>query len=474
VSEADVPEVGRSASWSFGSGGIASGVILNANYFILIYYNQVLDLSGSLAGLALATGLAFDAVSDPLTGFLSDNWNSRWGRRHPFLYASVLPVSLFYFLLWHPPAAVQGDLALFFYLLVCNTGVKLGLTLFVIPAFAMVPELAPSYEDRTRLLTYMGSVASIVGNGMSVLMYALWLVETPDVADGVLNAAGYREAGLYGTLAIALSILIFAIGLHRFIPRMRRYTNTTALAPRDFLQQVRDVLRNPSLRTLIAAGLLYASASGTYAALWAYIYSFFWEFSSAEISLLVVPMVLGGAALIPVLPRLSKGREKRSLAIAVFLAAGLVSVLPIVLRLAGLFPANGTAILFWIMMVAGFFETILFLMLDTTWSSMVADVVEHTALATGRRNEGIILSTLSFTAKCATALGTTIAGVVLDLISFPKDAAVGDVDPQTIFELGLAYGPLILSMYLLGTFFISRYRITRADQEAAIERLRGS
>ncbi len=59
-------QVGRSTRWYFGSGGLARGVITNANYFVLIYYNQVLDLSGSLAGLALAIGLAFDAVSVPL------------------------------------------------------------------------------------------------------------------------------------------------------------------------------------------------------------------------------------------------------------------------------------------------------------------------------------------------------------------------------------------------------------------------
>lgn len=465
-------QVGRSTRWYFGSGGLARGVITNANYFVLIYYNQVLDLSGSLAGLALAIGLAFDAVSDPLMGFVSDNWKSRLGRRHPFLYASVLPVSLFYFLLWHPPAAVHGELPLFFYLLVCNIGLKLGLTLFVIPAYAMLPELTDSYENRTRLLTYIGSIASVVGNGMSVLMYAIWLVETPEVADGVLNAAGYREAGLFGTLAIALSILLFSVGLHRFIPQLRVYENTTALAPREFYRQLREVLRNASLRTMIAAGVLYSAGTGTYAALWAYIYSFFWEFSSEEIALLVIPMVVGGAVLLPVMPRLSRGREKRTFAVAMFAGAAVMSALPIALRLAGLFPANGTALLFWSMMLVGFLETILYLMLDTAWNSMVADLVEHTQIETGRRNEGIILSALSFNAKCATALGTAIAGVVLDLIAFPKDAAVGEVAPETIFELGLAYGPLVLAIYLTGAFFVSRYRISRAEQEAAAASLR--
>ena len=68
--------------WSFASGGIGLGVFENAHYFVLIFYNQILGLSGSLTGLALAVGLILDAVAAPLVGFLSDNWTSRLGRRH--------------------------------------------------------------------------------------------------------------------------------------------------------------------------------------------------------------------------------------------------------------------------------------------------------------------------------------------------------------------------------------------------------
>ena len=109
MSETNALTVTRSTRWSFGSGGLVYGVIENAHYFVLVYYSQVLGLSPQLAGLALGIGLVFDAVSDPLVGYLSDNTKSRLGRRHPYLYASVLPLALSYFLLWHPPASLQGD-----------------------------------------------------------------------------------------------------------------------------------------------------------------------------------------------------------------------------------------------------------------------------------------------------------------------------------------------------------------------------
>ena len=54
----------------------------------------MLELPGTLAGLALMIALLFDAVTDPLAGSLSDNWKSRLGRRHPFMYASAVPLAL--------------------------------------------------------------------------------------------------------------------------------------------------------------------------------------------------------------------------------------------------------------------------------------------------------------------------------------------------------------------------------------------
>ena len=56
--------------------------------------------------------LVIDAFSDPIVGYWSDNFRSRWGRRHPFIYASAVPLAIGYALLWMPPAGL-GDSGLF-------------------------------------------------------------------------------------------------------------------------------------------------------------------------------------------------------------------------------------------------------------------------------------------------------------------------------------------------------------------------
>ncbi len=78
----------------YGLGQLAEGVKNTAfSFFLVFYFNQVLGLSGTLSGTAIFIALVFDAVSDPVAGSLSDRLRSRWGRRHPFMYASAAPWS---------------------------------------------------------------------------------------------------------------------------------------------------------------------------------------------------------------------------------------------------------------------------------------------------------------------------------------------------------------------------------------------
>ena len=105
-----------SSKFAFGIGQYAEGLQgTGFGLFILFYYNQVLGLSGTLAGAALFIALLFDAVTDPLAGSLSDNLRSRFGRRHPFMYASAIPLALSFLGLFSPPKGMN-EVELFLWL----------------------------------------------------------------------------------------------------------------------------------------------------------------------------------------------------------------------------------------------------------------------------------------------------------------------------------------------------------------------
>ena len=79
---------------SYSSGVVAFSVKdLAFTQFALFYYVSVVGLSGKLAGTVLLIAMIWDAVSDPIIGSLSDNFHSKWGRRHPFMYGAALPTA---------------------------------------------------------------------------------------------------------------------------------------------------------------------------------------------------------------------------------------------------------------------------------------------------------------------------------------------------------------------------------------------
>src|SRR5579863_3366064 len=106
-----VPTLSRRTKLFYGLGTVAFGVKDNGfSYLLLPFYNQVVGLPPYLVGLAILVAMIFDALMDPIIGQVSDHWRSRWGRRHPFMYAAALPVAVSYLLLWNPPHWSQGAL----------------------------------------------------------------------------------------------------------------------------------------------------------------------------------------------------------------------------------------------------------------------------------------------------------------------------------------------------------------------------
>ena len=121
------------------------------NYLLLFFYSQVIGLRPDLVSLGILIALMFDAVSDPMVGYISDNFRSRWGRRHPFMTAAGLPVSIAYYFLWSPPQL--GETGLFLYFVCMAILIRTLITLYEIPAAALVAELTDDYDQRTEMMS---------------------------------------------------------------------------------------------------------------------------------------------------------------------------------------------------------------------------------------------------------------------------------------------------------------------------------
>ena len=205
----------------YSAGGGAPGLVVAlTSSFILLYYSNVLGVSAGLVGAALAAALVFDAFWDPFVGNFSDNFRSRWGRRHPFMYAAIAPVTLLSFAVWNPPRFL-GPVGLALYLFATIVPLRMFLALFDVTSTALTAELSNDYDERTRLVAYRTTFSWVLITGISAALYGYWLRDSPAFPNGLLNPAGYREMGVATALLICATMLICAVGLHPLIPRLQ-------------------------------------------------------------------------------------------------------------------------------------------------------------------------------------------------------------------------------------------------------------
>lgn len=456
----------------YGSGSVAFGVKDNGfNAFLLLYYNQVLGLPAGLVGAALALALVVDAGLDPVIGYISDNTRSRWGRRHPYMYAAAIPASLSYLLLWLPPAGL-GQAGLLAYLIVITILVRSFISLYEIPSAALGPELSSDYDERTSYMAYRYLFGWIGGVTMYILAFSIFLRPNAAHPVGQLNPDGYRNYALASAAVMFVSILASSLGTRSAIPHLQAPPTRRRIPLRQVLAEVASALGNPSAVALIAASVVSGVAAGVTFALQSYFNTYFWQLPSQQIATLGAASYLSAFGALLVAPFLSRRLGKKAALIGVSIASVVIGPSAIVLRLLGLFPANGSPVLVPLLFVIGAVAVSLSIVPPMIGGSMMADVVEDNQVKTGRRSEGVLFAASAFLLKCVSGTGLLAGALVLGLVHFPQHAAPGHVAPQVLSRLGLVYVASVVALSALSIALVSRYRITRQSHAANLEALR--
>lgn len=448
----------------YGAGGIANGILSNGlSFFLLIYYNLVIGLPAETVGFALFVALMFDAVSDPVVGYLSDNTRSRAGKRHPFMYVAIIPVAFLFWFIWNPPEFLTSQTQQFWFLLITTILLRTAMTLFDVPHNAMVPELTKKYSGRTMLAGLKVSVTWIAGQIMVIAMYVIWLVPTDTMPYGILNQAGYQEAGLVGALIIALAIAITAIGTRRWQDRMHDISHDATYSASGFFSQFIAAFKLPALRAIFISSAIFAVGAGIGAALWTYLTSFFWELNNDQISLILVANLIGALIAGATLKGIARFGDKKSSAIFLSILSAVVGVAPYMLREIGFFPANGTELLIWLLFIHGILQIVLIVWTSSLLTSMTADVVELGIKTNGYQNEGIITSVITFVLKAGTAGGLAVSGLFLAFVGFPEVPDQSNLTAEVTRSLGWNYACLSLVIYMASVVALMFYRLDKAQ-----------
>ncbi|MDD9971205.1 MAG: MFS transporter [Myxococcales bacterium] len=455
--------IGTKLGYGVGASAEAS-LNIAFNVFNLIFYNNVLGLSGKLCGLAVFIALVFDAVSDPLVGAVSDRWRSRLGRRHPFLYLSAVPYGLCFFLIYAPPGFLHGSqVALFLWLTILTVLLRTFQTFYHVPHLALGAELTTDYRERSVLMAYNSIFGMVGGVSATVLGFAY-------LGRGKDHVA---EPGAYATLGIGFGIFAAVVILISAVSTVRRGAALSAVPDLpnfdvgEFVRDAKACLRNKNYQMQLLGLLMIGPFIGTRETLSTYLLRFFWEVPTAKIGRISLAVIPAFFIMFALAPRLHVRFSKRAvmlggIALTVVAASG-----PITLRLLGVLPDNSDPLIYRILLLERFLFYLGFSSFVMSVMSALGDVADEHELDVGRRQEGMFYSARSFFGKVTQGGGHLLAGFAIDLIGFQPKAKVGEIPESVLIGLGIVDGPLAGAFGLAAMVLYGRYRIDR-DRHARI------
>ena len=454
---------------AFGIGSTAEALCLYSyGALVTIYYNQILGLDIWMAGLAPTIAIFVDALSDPFMGSFSDRWRSkRWGRRHPFMFIAPIPIALSFWCVYNPPSG-WGQNGLFVWLTFWAIALRTFMTIYHVPHLALGGELSSDYTERSRVMSYNNFFGWLGGGAMFKLNTMLFFASGAAYLNGFLNPDAYHLFSLSMTLVVLLVLFSSAWFTRDRIPYLPQPPDEAErFSGKDFFKDLVAAFTNRNYLVLMIAYFCLSLMLGVRGGLATYMSVYFWELSSEDIGTLVFVSSIVGYAMGFIFAAKLHGRfDKRSTIVITAVLLSIFPAMPVTLRIFGIAPENGSALVLWYLVFWGAFGAMSGSILNISVMSALADIADELELKHGLRQEGILYAARTFFAKLDMSIGHGIATLVLWMIKFPKYARPGQVDGDMLWWLGLVEGPLIVIPGLIASVFYWQYRIDKSTYES--------
>ncbi len=456
--------------FGFGIGKSADAVVsFWFGTLLLIYYNQVLGLPGWLTGLAVMIGLLFDAVTDPAVGGLSDGFQSRLGRRHPFILGSAIPIGICFFLLFAPPPGL-GTPGLFLWLVCFGILTRFATTFFNVPYMSLGAEFTSDYAERTTIVAWRTFFHVFTGALVAVFVWGYFDANGAPGLEGQLVASNYVACALVMSVVMTVAITGSALLTLPSVPHLlgageaaRKFTLAGVFV------DLKLALGSRSFRALFAGVFLISVYVGVQAALGTHLLTFFWQLQELEIRNWQIFAGIGGAMAVLLARHINTAFDKRNSVlggVALFAAA---STGPVLLQLVGGMPTDRD-VLVWSLYGLSLLAALGGVLAVVTGGSMMADIADEHELNHGVRQEGIYFGSLNFAGKATTAFGHLIAGITVDVIGLDPRSTVGSVHEAVILNFGISYSVFIVFM-IASAIALLPYNLDRARHDEIVRAL---
>ena len=439
------------------------------NTFLLLYYNQVLGIRAALASGAIMVALIIDAITDPIVGSFSDNLRTRLGRRHLLMYAAALPLGIFLYLVFSPPAGLT-EWELSAWLAVFAICARVSMAFYLIPYNALFAEFSDDYAERTSIVTFRFLAGWIGGVLFTVCTWTYIFPSSAEFTKGQLNPAAYHVFAPVLALLVTAAALVTTHFTRREIPYLLQPTSTPEpFSLKRVFGEVMLALRNGDFLVIFVTLLLSSAIGGTVEALNIYMQTFFWALNGEQLRWFGLAFI-GAAIAFSITPLLQARFDKKRLVIGGFFFLVANGVTVIGLRFLDVLPPNGAPLLLALLIINEIVRVGVGTIVLIMFISMIADALDAQELNTGRRQEGVFSAALSFSAKATSGIGILLGGLLLDyVVAFPRGVSPDSVDPNIVRLLGWIAGIALPLLYLFPFSLIARYKITR-EMHADIRR----
>lgn len=440
-------------------------------FFLMVFLTDVAGLNPALAGSVLLVGKVWDAVNDPLIGWLADKTRSKWGRRLPWIVWSAVPFAILFTLQWWvPPYAAEAatrQWALFWHFVAISLLFNTAYTALSLPYSALLPELSRDYDERSRLAGFRmaASLAGSVGGLLLALVVFSVLDGCPPQQQFFLFGAVVAAAGL-------ASVAICAVGIWRaaIAADTARREETAALTaaqptpPLPLKNQLAIVFANRPFLLVCCIYLCSWLALQFTATILPYYVTSWMGMNKSDFQIVALVVQGTALALIPLWGWASVRMGKK----AVYFL-GMVFWIVAQCGLLVLMPGQNS-LMFALAFLAGVGVSVCYLIPN----AMLPDVIELDELETGQRREGVFFGFFVFLQKSALALGTFLVGQVLAAAGYQASVAgSGEIaQPESaLLAIRLSIGPLPMVALVLGLVACWFYPITKERHAELLARI---
>lgn len=455
---------------SYGVAGLGGGLVRNMiGLYLLFYYADIVGLSPAYVSLAIMIGNIWDAVTDPLMGFISDHTHSRLGRRRMYLLAGAVPLGLIIFWTWAPPSSLTG-IPLFMYLAVLISLLYANYTIVAVPYMALGAELSSDPDERSSVFGFNFAFTKI-GELGGALLPNLALELSDDIIRFLHGTLGLfsdsftqraleyfaQPMNAFRFIAALVGLIVTCSTLLTFFGTRERVPHEPDRKPLAFrgifgnlYKDLFDTLRNRPFFVLLMAMLTIDIGSGITASMMMFVAKYWLKMEGLVALFIATYMFCAmGAAVFWV--QFSRHTTKKLtyllgqsiLTIGLFCTFFMVEGKP--LRVFALLAFSGFGLGAYVML----------------WS-LIADRVDYDEYATHTRREGAYYGIYTLFSKAAGGVGIFLAGQYLDLIGFEKGVPI---TPEMLFRIKLLFGPITALINLAGVIIFCFFHYDKKEHE---------